>query len=186
MCVMRHGVSPMGARASFARRASIRDVPRQRRCAVGPRLPILGKSMNRASRATSRTVVLVPAGQELVDGVLPGVRLIAGILLGLDMLGLECLIGPPPLALAVKLHRFGKKLIAVPRERIGVDDADLDGPEPAPAGFIAQIRRLVRCADEDALARLDDLFSAVARAVSFLGAGDECFQRRGLGLVQRG
>ena len=72
------------------------------------------------------------------------------------------LVGPPLAALPVKLHRFGKQLIAVLRERIGVDDGDLHGPEPSSAGFVAQINCLVRRADEDALTRLDHLCATVS------------------------
>ena len=140
MCVIRHGFSPMGARTSFARRASIRDVPRQRRCAVGPRSDF-GQVDEQGLPRHLQDGCAVPAGQELLDSVFPGVRLVTGILFGLDMLGLECLIGPPPLAPAEEFHRFRKKLIAVPRERIGVDDANFDRPEPTTAGFIARDTR---------------------------------------------
>src|ERR1700733_2059157 len=81
--------------------------------------------------------------------LLPGIGLVAGFLLRLDVLVFKLLIRPPFHSLSIQVHGFGEELIAVARECVGIDEAPFDGPEPPAAGLVAQIHRLVRCADEE-------------------------------------
>ena len=59
-----------------------------------------------------------------------------------------------------------------------VDVAGLDRPEPAAAGFVAQIGALVGGADEAALPRLDHFMAAVGRPIAFGLPGDESLEQR--------
>jgi len=61
------------------------------------------------------------------------------VLLRLDVLAFEILLGPPMFALAVGDHGLGEKLVAVVAQRVEINGADLDGPEAAGAGFVAQV-----------------------------------------------
>ena len=74
------------------------------------------------------------AGEVSLDRLLPGIRVIAGGLFGLDMLLLELAIRPPADAAAIEIDRFGKKLVAVERKLVDVDGARPYWPE-APAAF---------------------------------------------------
>jgi hypothetical protein len=56
---------------------------------------------------------LAVGGEVVFDQVLPGVGLVAGLLLRLYVLVLECAIGPPGSAFVVEVDRFGKELIAI-------------------------------------------------------------------------
>lgn len=58
----------------------------------------------------------------------------------------------------------------------GVDPANLDRPIAATAGFVSQIGRVIRCADEYALPRLRYLATAVAWSILFFGSRHKCFK----------
>src|ERR1700730_7427920 len=99
------------------------------------------------------------------DIFLPCVSFIARRLLWHDMFALEIFIRPPRRFAAIHQHRFGKYLIAVTNERVGIDLSYLNWPKATPTGFIAQIAVFVRGTDEDALPRFDHLFPSIARTI---------------------
>ena len=78
-------------------------------------------------------LVLKPFG----NCFLPGIGLVAGFLLRQDMVVFKLLIRPPLHTLSVQVDSLGEKLIPVPRQRIGVYNADFHRPEPTAAGFVA-------------------------------------------------
>ena len=86
--------------------------------------------------------------------------------------------------LLVQRHRLSEKLVTIARKRGSVDRAALDRPETPAAGFITQIRRLVRGADEDALTGFDHFLAPVAWPVALHRPRDECLQCRGFGPVE--
>ena len=100
--------------------------------------------------------------QILGDWFFPCVTLVSLILFGLGMLALEVPVRPPPHPTAVAFDGFGKQLIAVVDQPLNVNRADLHWPEAAATGLVAQVVVLVGGADEDTLARLDDLLAAIA------------------------
>ena len=70
------------------------------------------------------------------------------------MLGLEGAVRPPRHASPVEIDRLGEELVAVLAQAVDVDLAALHRPEPAAAGFVAQIAGPIGRADEQALPRL--------------------------------
>ena len=86
--------------------------------------------------------------EPFADGLFPGVGFVASVLLGLDVLCLERLVGPPLCALSVEMDGFGEELVTVADEGLDVDLPCVDGPEPAPAGFVAEVDGLVCCSDK--------------------------------------
>jgi len=114
--------------------------------------------------------------QERGNELLPRIAFVTGVLFRLNKCAFEFLVGPPLYPGAITVDRFGKKLIAIYNQLLEVDRADLDRPESAPAGFVAQVRILVRGADKNTLTRFDDLFAAVTRSISFDRARDKTFQ----------
>src|SRR5438094_388904 len=96
------------------------------------------------------------------DGFFPGIHFVPRLLLRHDVLELEVLVRPPAHAFAVTNGSLGKELIAVPSQGIDINGTDFHWPETPSASFVTQIRAPVGCADENALARFDDLLSAVA------------------------
>src|SRR4051794_38096524 len=67
-----------------------------------------------------------------------------------------------------------------PRTTFPLGNPDLNWPEPTPSGLVPEVCGLVRGADEQALARLDNLLAAVWRSVPFHRARDERLQESGL------
>ena len=99
-------------------------------------------------------------------------------------LRLEPRVRPPLLAGPGRRARPRRELVAVAlRASRCRSCADLDRPEAAAAGLVAQVGVLVGGADEDALARLDHLEPAVARPVALDRAGDEGSSAARLGLA---
>ena len=117
--------------------------------------PIRFVSNPRPSRATCADHDPAFAVEVFADVLFPGIRLVALLLLGLDVLALELPIRPPWLAVPVELDGLGEELVAVAGKLSDIDAPGFHGPEAPAAGFVAQIGVLVRCADENALPRLD-------------------------------
>jgi hypothetical protein len=86
---------------------------------------------------------------------------------------------------AVGGDRLGEQLFASGLKPVEVDMDDDGRSESPSARIILDVIVVVAAADDHALARLGDLFAPVFRSVLFDPAGDERFQRRGLGLRER-
>src|SRR5262245_53381871 len=99
------------------------------------------------------------------------------------MLTLELPVRPPPLLMPIAFDGLGEELVAVVRERRNIDVSGLERPISAAAGLVAQIVVLVCGANEDALARLDHLLTAVARPVALGLTRDEALEQRGFDLA---
>jgi hypothetical protein len=95
--------------------------------------------------------------QERGNQFFPRIVFVTCVLFWLDKLALEFLVGPPLHPGAIAIDRFGKKLIAISNQPFNIDGADLDRPEPACAGFVAQVAILIRGASKNALTRFNDL-----------------------------
>src|SRR5262249_22778103 len=104
------------------------------------------------------------AEQPTADGPLPGVGLVALLLLLGGLLNQLRGVQPPGLFLAVAHYRLGPNLIAI---KVQLDQANfgaaLHRPETPAAGFVFQIVVEVDRAPEYALARGIDEVSAVGR-----------------------
>ena len=124
------------------------------------------------------------SGEELGDVLFPRICLVTGILLGLNVLGLECRVRPPTGPLPVQRHRLSEQLVTVARKRGSVNRPALDRPEAPATGFITQICRLVRGADKDSLTVFDHFLAPIARPVPLHCPRDECLQCRGFGPVE--
>src|SRR5262249_12050712 len=90
------------------------------------------------------------------------------------MLLLEFGIGPPMHAAAIEVDGLGKYLIVILAQCVEVNIAALDRPKTPVAGFVLQIERLVRGADEHALPWLMHFFPSPWRAIA-LGIADKEF-----------
>src|SRR3954449_2283819 len=123
--------------------------------------------------------------EEPGDCRFPGVRLKPGFLLGLDVLSLERLVGPPLLTEAIEMHGLREQLVSVLVQPVDVDGADLDRPEPAAAGLVAEIACLVCSANEDALPWLNHLETPKARPIALDLARNKGLQEGALGAVHR-
>ena len=97
------------------------------------------------------------------------------------MLLFEVLVGPPRGAAAIKMDRLGEELIAVARQRICRDRMSFHRPEPSAACLVAQVGVAIGGADEDALPRLDNFLTAVARSIALLLPRNEGLEQGGLG-----
>ena len=104
------------------------------------------------------------------DMLFPGVGFVPRVLLRHDTTPFEMGASPPGGPFAVGEQGFGEHLVAVARQAGDVDMSNSDGPEAAGAGLVPQIGRLVRGSDENNLPWLDDLLSAIGRALTVLGA----------------
>src|SRR5215469_10573314 len=91
----------------------------------------------------------------------PGVVVEAGFLLGFEEEAFEVGVWPILVAEAPGVDGFGEQLVAIGLEGGEVDVLADDGPEAAPSGFVLQPSVLVGGADEEALAWLVDVMSAV-------------------------
>jgi hypothetical protein len=101
------------------------------------------------------------------------------------MFGLEVAIGPPFSASAILMDRLGEELVAIMRQRVGIDRAYLNGPKAAPACFVTKMRVFVRCPDENALAGLDHLLAPVRRPIALHRSTYEGLERFSLGTARR-
>ena len=111
--------------------------------------------------------------QPPVDEAIPGIRLIAGFLLGPSRIN-QCGIGEPPdRALSILVKCLGPELIAITREGCNVDFATTDGPETAVAGFITELGVRIDAASEDTLARRFDNVPAIGWPVPVSCAGQK-------------
>src|SRR5580698_11371191 len=101
----------------------------------------------------------------------PVVERLALLLMGVDDPALKILVWPPRLACLVGGDRFSKELVAMFGQPFEVDVDHLDRPEAPGAGVVLDPIVGIGRADEQALARLAPLLSAVLWRVDFLAPG---------------
>jgi hypothetical protein len=114
------------------------------------------------------------------DSFFPKIGFVSLRLLRHDILPFEIFLGPPSHASLVTFDGFGEQLIAIAFQRLNIDIARLNRPEPSTAGLIPQVDCAVRRANKNALPRLDDFLSAETRPIPLRVTREKRFEERGV------
>ncbi len=121
--------------------------------------------------------------QPTLDQIVPSVVLIPLLLLGSCSLDQLRRVDPPDRPGPEPGNRLRPELVAIPRERIDVDRAASDRPEPAVSGLITEIGVRIDGPGEDAAPRHLNRVAAVGRSEAVGGAGEKSLDPGDLGLA---